>query len=343
MQITFTAYDVLECGYFPRGRKEGKTLPGPFYSLTNLTGDLAGWLSGKPLVETKLKYRELEKDIYCCEIIQSHGNVFVSLWVGADLVHGNKLLSIDPQSVVNSPDISSKDVDGKIPGFPSFFMIPPSGKTIISLRPEGYPSSASAIDIYFRNYLRYKSPRVVIGDGEDDDDEHIRIEGYQNDKGETVKWIPRFKKDHSKKKAYIDSLRSRRASISKVLYKAEIPASPSKKSTFRKMAVGLLAGLGLDYGSNMVSNEIPVHYEIGFTPSVTEFSQIIEAYNSLTSDTDDIGFKFSSDSDSYWLSKANVKEEYTINVQFDANGNILLLSLINEVSRIAPTFMQVIK
>jgi hypothetical protein len=143
----------------------------------------------------------------------------------------------------------------------------------------------------------------------------------------------------STKKAYIDSLKRRRSSIVKVLYRAEIPSVLSKRSMFKKLATGLLAGLGLEYGKNLVSQDIPVHYDVGFTPTDVEFSQIITQYNALDSDKDDIGFKFKSDTDNYWLSKGKVKEIYNINVQFDANGNILLNSIIAEVSRVSTGFI----
>ncbi len=336
MKIAFTAYNLIECGYGYR-KKKGVPVASPgFYSIENLTEDLVRWLDGKDLSATKLKYRKFEKDIYCSEIIKSNSNIFLALWVGADLIHGNRQLSIDPQSKVNSPSVSSKNVDGKIPGFPSFFMISPNN-IIVSLRPENYPSSAVSIDNYFYNFLRHKSPRLVF---DDDTDEEIRILGYRNDVGEIVKAIPRFYKVFASKKEYIDYLRKRRGSISKVMYRGDIPTTIKKKSVAAKLLAGLFGGIGLSYDHGQINTDIPIAYELDYPPDDREFNLILEQYKNLSGDSDDIGFKFKKDSQNYWLSRALVKDEFDIKADFDDTGNILLSSFVGEVTKLIDGFLK---
>lgn len=326
-------YQVKECGYYAHGKPNRA-----FGSLPDTLHQLLSWVDQD---EIRLKDTETYEagdstnlyPAYCFDILYDGlvGDYLLTTWNSVPS-SDEKIASVQEDSRVGSANVNLTDLPpNSIPGYPTYFWFMPSDDRFATIQFGSPMNGHPQLKKYITEFLAKFTSYVVEVDPEGDE---IEIAGYREDESDTAKhFYPRFTSSPLRAEGKLQVIRRRRHEIRKIIRKNDLGDNLAGDTplNFRQ---ALLQQIGIINATDVgEGNELRAKYEVNYTPSESELEEIIEAWNASgdsNSGWDDVGFQFTGESKTHWLSTSLLKIEVDLDVQ-KSDGMVSGSSLLREI------------
>ncbi|MEX0597391.1 MAG: hypothetical protein WD512_12930 [Candidatus Paceibacterota bacterium] len=310
--VKLNLYEIVKCGYY-----EDQSLTSSFCSLPEMLNDLQQWIQDKELQETKtygLEDYQNHLPTYCLDLVRDNqtGDYLLTTWNETPTDQGN-YASINLRSSVGQYELDIQKIPkGYVPGYATYFWFIPDLSRFCTIRFSQPLNGHPNLKLYLKNYLKNYSG-WVFDDGGIDEREII---GYGTNEGNIdLKLNPIFDSRPAVKTGDREFLRRNAQFIRKVMRKNRVNYVNRENLNF----VGnLFRRIGIN---NDVLPEVDFHdvkFEIDREFTEVEIVEIFDYWlQNIQEDNghfDDIGFKFTGNSDDYWLSRIIQKMEFEIDV-----------------------------
>lgn len=300
-QATFNFYEVHQCGYYSHG--ESKPV---FGNLAETLEDLQRWVQaeGKLLGET-CTYHIEEGDeyyhTYCFDVHKSGdtGDYLLTTWNEMPSAEGG-FASVGVNDPVGNARVHLSSVPANtIPGYATYFWFVPAQGILATVRLGNRLNGHQALVRYLGEFMD-KFSRYVELDDDDVDSDHTVVGYRASPTDEPENYYPRFLTRLVQQPGKIDYIRKRRESIRAIIRKNQLTLTTREQITLFKRLVKSM-GIG---GAEPGDAPLRAKYEISLTPSEEELEDIISRWleNRQQSKWDDVGFKISGESSTWWLS-----------------------------------------
>ncbi|WP_138518301.1 hypothetical protein [Limnobacter alexandrii] len=325
-------HKVKHCGLYKQlGRKA------EFGSFKEIVENVKNWSShSNRLVHNTCTYEVsadadmdfLETYLVSAKHESSTGDYVFATW---NRTHnsGDSVYGLDPSTAVDSVSkgaLHKGNLPAKsIPGYASYFWLIPSSNTIATIT-FGVPRTGMKPFAYWlESFIRAES-RYVRFDKED------KFLGYAaGTSAPNPDLHPRFERSLHRNLPKRDIIIKYRSHITGVVRRINLTRTKAAHLTVLEK-LGSLMGV-----SSQTSNQIdvPLTYELKYTPSEADLDAIIKAYegDSSTSNWEDVGFKFPA-SNAFganqieWLSKSYAKGQASIDVAWVVPGQLLDMQVL---------------
>jgi hypothetical protein len=329
-EADITFYNIDKCGYF----KYGKDLP-EFGNVADTFKELKEWTSndGMTLGETCTYEITESEDIlrtFCFALVKnaSTGDYLLTTWNETPSTEGN-VASVEASKPVGEAEVSLTELPaGSIPGYATYFWIIPSHNILATIRFNHRLNGHKNLNKYLNEFIAKWTKHVVVV--EDEEVDH-NIVGYSNSIGDEVLSLhPIFKSSLHKKPGQSDYLKNNISNIIKMIRKNKLVPNVQIDTTLWQ---SILQTFGLAC-STEITHDVKIKYEIPYSPSIQELDDIISEWDSShNSKWDDVGFKLTGETETYWLSHSISKETVELDVNREnaevVNGESLLSCLSN--------------
>jgi hypothetical protein len=324
-----TFYKIQKCGYYRHAEKSPE-----LYSPAEMLADLASWVDGKPLQETKTFAPAEGEDlapVYCYDIVGSSqtGDYVLITWNETYSSEG-AVASVAGNEPVGAATVSFTELpEDTIPGYATYFWFIPSKNTLATIRFGNRYNGHRALIHYLNEFLaKFTTHAVHDKNGQDD----LNIVGYRKP-GETAPpqhLEPYFQSTLLRSSGQLERIRKERQRIGKIIRKNLLRIDrPKTRTLFNKMMVNL----GLK-DTPVLSDDIRARYEVNYTPSADELDSIISTWEA-SHDTkwDDVGFKLSNSGEIVWLSHSVIKLEPELDIERANEEIVKAASLLSALER----------
>jgi hypothetical protein len=321
-------HKVQSCGlYRPRVRAAA------IGSFTEIINNIYNWSStGGRLIQNTCTY-EVNEDIDT-EFLETYlvnmkhdpisGNYFIAMW---NKTHesGDSVYALDPMTTVGN--VNERALHGSnlpaqsIPGYATYFWIIPSENTIATITFGTPRTGMKSFSYWLESFIKTESRYVRF----DDNDQFLGYAEGSNQPNSELE--PRFTRTLHKNPAKRDLIIRSREHIRGVVRRIKLDrAQPAHEGTVDK----LLSLIGIVNRNEQMPHEIPLTYELNYTPSEAELNRIITNYEAGLDNGswEDIGFKFPQNNvfgadEKEWLSKSYSKGKISIDVEWVVAGQLL--------------------
>jgi len=250
------------------------------------------------------------------------GDYFLAMW---NRTHesGDSVYALNPNTTIDDIGegaLHKGDLPAhSIPGFATYFWLMPSKNTVATITFGTPRTGIKQFSYWLENFIRTESRYVRF-----DNDEFL---GYANgDNPPNSELIPRFARTLHKNPAKKDLIINNRDEIRGVIRRVTL----ARSQIAHEETLGHLTRLFGSKSKELIPHEIPLTYELGYTPSKVELDRIIEAYEegSGTGNWEDVGFKFSQTNkfgadEKEWLSKSFSKGKMSIDLEWVVSGQLI--------------------
>lgn len=252
------------------------------------------------------------------------GDYFIAMW---NKTHdsGDSVYALDASATidnVNEQALYKGNLPShSIPGFATYFWLMPSQNTIATITFGTPRTGMKPFSHWLESFIKTESRYVKF----DDNDQFI---GYAvGDNKPNAELVPRFTRTLHKNPAKRDLILQSRDQIRGVIRRIKLDrAQPIHEGTVDK----LLSLIGIANRNEHMPHEIPLTYELNYTPSEAELNGIIDNYESGQGNGswEDVGFKFPQNNvfgadEKEWLSKSYCKGKISIDVEWVVIGQLL--------------------
>jgi hypothetical protein len=161
----------------------------------------------------------------------------------------------------------------------------------------------------------------------------LKVEGYQPHPNAEVRDLnARFRTRTIRPPGPVDHIRANRPGIYKVIRKSKLDGE-TIANTPVSYYQALLSKLGVNQGGQP-ADPVRSRYEVDFSPTEGQLESIIESWEQDGGDEawDDVGFKISGDSKTYWLSHSVSRFEEELGVDRVNDGIVSGKSLLSELN-----------
>ena len=332
-------HKVKSCGlYRPRARTPEM---GAFTSIIN---NVYNWLnSGGRLIQNTCTYEVnedfdmdfLETYLVSMKHDSTTGDYFIAMW---NKTHdsGDSTYALDPTATVDN--ISEQALHRgnlpaqSIPGYATYFWVIPSKNTIATITFGTPRTGMRPFSHWLESFIKTESRYVRFN-------ENDQFIGYAEGTNQPITDLePRFTRTLHKNPAKRDLIIRSREQIRGVIRRINLDRA---QPVHLGAVDNLLSLIGITNSNQHMPHEIPLTYELNYTPSESELTRIIANYESGQDNGswEDIGFKFPQSNafgadEKEWLSKSYSKGKISINVEWLVMGQLLdmedLKGCINE-------------
>jgi hypothetical protein len=310
-------YEITRCGYYED------------YSSEREFGDLEGTLStlqewtrrdNMQLRRTKIFEPEEGSSIrptYCYDIQHDENseNYLLTTWNQTPTSEG-QYASVEAEAPVGEADVTLTDVpQGNIPGYATYFWFVPEDAILATVQfQHRIANGKPGLEEYLNTFLaRHHSEHVHLAQN---GEAELEVEGYQRRPGADVRddLNGRFRTRAIRPPGPVDHIRANRPGIYKVIRKSELDGE-TIANTPVSFYQALLSKLGINEG-DQPADPVRSRYEVNFTPTEGQLDNLIENWQQDGGNDawDDIGFKMSGDSRTYWLSHSVGRYEEELDV-----------------------------
>jgi hypothetical protein len=321
-------HQVKSCGLY-RARSRTPEIG----SFTEIINNIYNWSNtGGRLIQNTCTYEVnedfdmdfLETYLVSMEHDPTSGNYFIAIW---NRTHesGDSVYGLDPTTTVGN--VNERALHGSnlpaqsIPGYATYFWIIPSKNTIATITFGTPRTGMKSFSHWLKSFIKTESRYVRF----DDNDQFIGYAEGSNQPNSELE--PRFKRTLHKNPAKRDLIIRNRGYIRGVVRRINLDrAQPTHVGTVDK----LLSLIGITNSNEQMPHEIPLTYELNYTPSEAELDLIITTYEAGLDDGswEDIGFKFPQKNvfgadEKEWLSKSYSKGKISIDVEWVVLGQLL--------------------
>jgi hypothetical protein len=336
-------FRVEKCGYYRRGEK--KPACGDLGS--TLTA-VAEWIKNLQFGET-CTFKPHEKDehdqAYCFNILRhsNTGSYLLTLWNRTAAAKGNAVASVPADATVGSATVQFTPFPkNSIPGYASYYWILPERDVFATISFPGRGSACRPFYRYIKGFLGRFFTAHVVHKQDEDVTHDLAIQGYKvNDETGIEAIRPSFAFSAAQNAKHVEMIRQRRAHIRKIAHREElIPKQAKKKNLIKSM----LVGLGIEQ-PDIATLPYKIKYELTYTPTEEELEAMISSYKSAQGgamtdedEWEDVGFMFSEDDKTYWLSASRDQHELDLKITRDDdevfNAKSLLTALEQSRARL---------
>lgn len=328
--VKLNLYDVDRCGYYEDQSNERE-----FCTLNELLTDVNQWIEGKELQLTKtygLSDYDNRLPTYCLDLVRDEatGDYLLTTWNQTPTDQGN-YASINLSSAVGQYVLDIQEIpEGYVPGYPTYFWFLPQYSKFCTIRFNQPLNGHPNLKLYLKNYLRNYSSWVFDDGGQED----RVILGYGND-AETVNpnLNPIFESRPSVKTADRSFLVNNARNIRKVMRKNRLSYQNQENINLVNNMFNKI-GIRNDHVPEVDYNDIRFEIDREFTQEEIEsiYDYWVDNLQEDNNYLDDIGFRFTGNSEDYWLSRIIRKQEFEIDVirrqEEVVDGESLLSELI---------------
>jgi hypothetical protein len=316
MRGKLSVYEITECGYYARGAETHSCCDPP-----KLAADIHLWISGKkPTIEETRTFAADQNGtylpVYCFDTARGakHGDFLITTWNETPSDDGT-IGAVVRNDVAGSAGVKTANLPtNSIPGYGTHFWVLPQQRRLVTVRFDAQPLNGHAgLNLYMRGYLERFSPHVRFDDPTMAGSVFVRnVLGYalddkSADADEGLR--PRFRSILLRRDSEIAFIKKNRAKINKIIRKGR-PSDGGQ--TTKTLLDRMLRFVGADSKDRGLPDNNYV-FEVAYTPSEKELSNIIATYQSEEHETwDDIGFDFKGDPTRRWLSSSTLKAEIDV-------------------------------
>lgn len=318
----FMFYEITECGYYTFKDRQHKLC-----TIKEAFSNLYAWIgSRKSIYETATFEPDEDSDdynVYCYEIEKRNSFVLTS-WNASPHTDG-QIAAINGLAHVGASDVKTSNFpEGYIPGYETYFWIIPESRILVTIRFDRTNNGQNALCKYLVGFLTRFSQYVV--EVKNKKGETKTKYGAPAEEPKTLR--PAFATKRRRLPGKIESIKARRAEITKVVQKTRL--TPLVHATDTALWQAVLAKLGL--GAKVVQ-PIVVDFdsEFAYTPSKEELEAIITQWEAQRGNqgSDDVGFRMRGNSNEIeWLGKCLAKGEVDLNVDINKQGIVKASSLL---------------
>jgi len=321
-------HKVKHCGLF---RQRARTAEmGSFRELVN---NIYNWSnSGGRLIQNTCTY-EVNED-FDMDFLETYlvgmkhnpetGDYFLAMW---NRTHdsGDSVYALDSTATVdnvNERALHKGDLPAQsIPGFATYFWLIPSQDTIATITFGTPRTGMKSFSYWLESFIKTESRYVRF-------DENDNFLGYaEGDNQPSLELEPRFTRTLHKNPAKRDLIIRNREHIRGVVRRINLErAQPVHDDAISK----LLRLIGIAERNDQMPHDIPLTYELNYTPSEAELTRIMETYEegAETGSWEDIGFKFPQNNvfganEKEWLGKSYSKGKVSIDLEWVVIGQLL--------------------
>ena len=310
--VKLNLYEVNRCGYF-----EDQSLVSEFCSLTEMLGDLQNWIEGKELQETKTYGREDYDNrlpTYCLDLVRDDmtGDYLLTTWNETPTDQGN-YASINLRSAVGQYELDVQQIpNGYVPGYATYFWFLSDFNRFCTIRFNQPLNGHPNLKVFLKNYLKNYSGWVFDDGGMDERE----ILGYGlNEDDINPSLNPIFDSRPAVKSGNKEFLMRHAPFIRKVMRKNRLEYINDANVNF----IGDMfrrIGMNNERIPDVDSSDIKFEIDMQFTEDEIEevFDYWLENIQEDNNHFDDIGFKFTGNTDDYWLSRIIQKMEFELDV-----------------------------
>lgn len=335
-------YKVTRCGYYE------------YYSSEREFGDIAGTLSTlrQWTRKDKMQLRRTKifepgegssiRPTYCYDIQCDNGsrNYLLTTWNQTPTSEG-QYASVEAEAPVGEANVTLTDVpNGTIPGYATYFWFIPEEEILATVQfQHRIANGKPGLEEYLNTFLaRHHSEHVsLVQNGE----EELDLEGYQRHPGADIRDLEaRFRTSTIRPPGPVDHIRRNRLGIYKVIRKSKLDGETIANTSVSNHQA-FLSMLGINQGKQP-ADPVRSRYEVNFTPTEGQLEEIIENWQQDRGDEawDDVGFKMSGDSKTYWLSHSISKFEEVLDVDRDNDEIVNSGSLLSELNDMEDDFLE---
>lgn len=314
-------YTVERCGYY----KYNKTIP-EFGSLEQTLSSLSHWIGGDDIVLRSSRTFEPEqgsnlRPTYCYDLEygERHGDYLLTTWNEVPSTADNQIAGARGDAPIGEGDVELTQFNEEfIPGYATYFWFLSELNLFATIQfqnriANGHPE----LQTYLEEYLARHNYHHVDVEGNPDGVD-LDVNGYKESPDGEVRedLYPRFRSRPVRTAGHEQLIRANRERIYKIIRKSVL-------GTYQAEDIGLspqelffrFVGIDENVRAETVPDEMKARYEVNHTPSEEELESIIENWTQEESTTwNDVGFKLSNDSRTYWLSHAYSKIERELEV-----------------------------
>jgi hypothetical protein len=325
-EVRLNYFDVDRCGY----HRHGNDTP-EFGGLSDTLAEISTWARGKTLRQTKT-FDPGDNDsvfpVYLSDMATNPvtgDSVFVT-WNETPTFEG-RVTAAGGDDLVGAVDVELVDVpDGKIPGFPCYFLFIPEHSTLVCVRFNGQMHTGQpGFARYIQEFLsRYSSHVVLVGR-----EDGVEVTAYTAGPTEAPNGaLPYYRTRVTKVPGKIEWLRGEIANIRKLVRKDVLTSGLAPNRT-RFNDIWSWFG---------VINPMPAaaatkfDFEIDCALTEQEFTSLVQFEQRDDDPRRDMGFKLRGSNETHWLSHALVKQEFNLNVERNEAGLVTAESLLAALS-----------
>lgn len=328
-------HKVKHCGLF---RHKARTAD--IGSFSEIVNNFYNWLnSGGRLIQNTCTY-EVNED-FDMEFLETYlvsmkhdpttGDYFLAMW---NKTHesGDSVYALDPNTIVenlNERALHKGDLPAQsIPGYATYYWLIPSKSTIATITFGTPRTGMKPFSHWLESFIKTESRFARY-------DENDQFLGYASgDNLPNLNLEARFTRTLQKNPARRDLIIRNREHIRGIIRRINL----NRSQAAHEGAIGKLLGLvGINTQSTLIPHEVPLSYELNYTPSKDELNGIITAYENSdgNGNWEDVGFKFPKDNnfganEKEWLSKSYAKSKTGMDVEWVVPGQLLNLIKLRE-------------
>jgi len=333
-------YEVKKCGLYKPNARHASL--GSFLAITD---NIFNWShAANRLVQSTCTYEvdgDFEMDFletYLASIKKdnSSGDFILTTW---NRTHdsGDSVYALDPSATVDS--ITSNTFHRgnlpatSIPGYATYFWLMPSLNTMATITFGSPRSGMSPFSYWLESFINVESRYCRRSDSGDE------ILGYaEADNPPDSELEARFIRVLHKNPAKRQMIIANRSRIKRIIKRVKL----DRAQIVHSGAIDNLAKLlGIDRHPEITSSELPLTYELGYTPTEEQLEEIISAYENSNTKTnwEDVGFVFPKKNsfganEKEWLSKSFAKTNINLQVDWVVPGQLIntqnLLEIIQQ-------------
>jgi hypothetical protein len=321
-------HKVKSCGLYRQRARNSE-----MGSFTEIVNNIYNWSSsGGRLIQNTCTYEVnedtdmdfLETYLVSMKHDPSSGDYFVAMW---NRTHdsGDSVYALDPSTTVDNLSEGALHRGNlpsqSIPGYATYFWLMPSQNTIATITFGTPRTGMKPFSHWLESFIKTESRYVRF----DENDQFLGYAIGNNQPNNDL--VARFTRTLHKNPAKRDLILRSREQIRGVIRRINLDrGQPVHEGAVDK----LLNLIGIANSSGHMPHEIPLTYELNYTPSEAELNQIIVNYESGQDNGSwqDVGFKFPQNNvfgadEKEWLSKSYSKGKISIDVEWVVAGQLL--------------------
>ncbi|MDD3051149.1 MAG: hypothetical protein PHR06_08365 [Candidatus Cloacimonetes bacterium] len=324
-------FKIKKCGFYHYG--DDKSLSGKTYVIFD---DLIEWAkrNNKTIAETCTYGTPQENSsimrTFCADIVKSeYGDIFLTTWNETPTTD-NSVSAINSTKPIDQADVKDTKFDeGYVPGYGTYFWIIPSKNIYLTVRFNHILNGNKQFCHYLQSFLQFHSKFL-----KDQKINDFRIKTPDTENLEHFKQneliYPFFESHLLSLGGQLDLLKTRFSEIRKLITKMKLDITIEKDLSVIQTFLSLLGIHKVNKISNRILN---FKYESNYNPNENNIDDLLNLWqNKDESQISDIGFNLIGDSETYWLSKSIVKDEFDIEVIHRSTELIDITTLKNALT-----------